>query len=117
MEIKPIAEFGVRWATRSKLLELNEEAISHAWGARFSDLDQLDSVDVHVVIPVLKNGLKPDGIQSYRCYIWYRLQRGDRLCSLMDIAVDSLVNLNRADASQLELLALMLLEQIPLSSI
>jgi hypothetical protein len=117
MDTKPVEKFGVRWTTTNELVRLNDAATAHSWGARFTDVSQLHATDAHVIVPMLKNAIGVDGIQSFRCYLWYRTQAGDRLCTLLDLAEESLTNLKRANVAQLESLALMLLDHIPIVAI
>ncbi|GAB3085944.1 hypothetical protein [Micromonospora schwarzwaldensis] len=100
-----------------ELRRINAESFKYGWGARWSDearlMNAIDQSARHVIVPLLKNGGKPD---SFRCYLWYLLPRSnERMCALVDVSADLLDTLQRMDRRELEALVAMLFSGLDIS--
>ncbi|MFI1313753.1 hypothetical protein ACH4TS_27005 [Streptomyces albidoflavus] len=112
-------EFGVRVASYGQLLEVRDDP-SHtrarACVGPLIDSGRLDREGLHLVMPMVRNGVPQAGEEpSYRCYLWF-LERGrdERTLALVDVSERRLKALARLDRRVLERVVLNLLGELPI---
>lgn len=113
-------EFGVRVASYGQLLEVRDDPAhtrARACVGPLIDSGRLDREGLHLVMPMVRNGVPQAGEEpSYRCYLWFLERgRGERTLVLVDVSERRLKALARLDRRVLERVVLNLLGELPVS--